>query len=166
MSAANDVFVGGSGNDTVDGLAGADSLTGNGGADVFSYLGVAGGTNSLAGGGAVSAGDTLLDFTSGTDQINVNANAVTAIAAVNGLRQGGAGTAAGTGNLGTDIGTAVTAGGGIAANGAAVVTITGTSAGTYLVLDSNGNGAYNAAADAVIRLGGTSSTTLASSDFV
>ena len=51
------------------------------------------------------------------------------------------------------------------ANGAAIVPITGTNAGTYLVLN-NGTGAFAANADAIILLGGTSSSTVATTDFV
>jgi hypothetical protein len=55
----NDTFNGAGGNDFLIGGAGADNLTGGGGSDTFSY-------NSAAEGG-----DTITDFLSGTDIINI-----------------------------------------------------------------------------------------------
>ena len=143
---------------TITGGAGADVLTGGAGADVFVYTTL---TDSLA-----AAPDTITDFTSGTDDFSVGATKATAIGGAGGLLQGAGYTTAGTGTLATDIAAAITAGGGtLIANGAAVVTITGTGAGTYLVIN-NGTAGYVATDDAVVLLGGTSSTTLAAGDFI
>ena len=112
------------------------------------------------------SGDTITDFLSGTDRIDVSAAQVTAIAGTNGLLQGASYTAAWNTNFQTTVSNALTAGGtALVANGAAVITISGTNAGNYLVLN-NGTAAFSTASDALILLGGTSSTTLVSSDFV
>jgi Ca2+-binding RTX toxin-like protein len=55
----NDTLSGGAGNDTLDGGAGADNLTGGTGADTFVF-------NQLTG------TDTISDFKSGTDHINLS----------------------------------------------------------------------------------------------
>jgi hypothetical protein len=73
-------------------------------------------------------------------------------------------TAVGTGTLATDIGTAITSGGALSANDAAIVTITGTGAGTYLVIN-DGTAAFNAAADAVINITGVTGT-ITTADFI
>ncbi|NBN77628.1 DUF4214 domain-containing protein [Microvirga tunisiensis] len=146
----NDTIEGGDGNDTITGGVGADTLTGGAGADTFTFTTLA---HSL-----VAAADSIKDFVAGTDKIDVT----TVPAAV---LQGAAYTAAGTGTLATDIATALTAGGGtLAANGAAVVTITGTGAGTYLILN-DGTAGYVAGDDAVVNITGITGT-LAVADFV
>ncbi|MCG5241370.1 M10 family metallopeptidase C-terminal domain-containing protein [Azospirillum doebereinerae] len=57
--AGADVLVGGAGNDTIAGGAGADTLTGGTGADVFAYSAIR------------DLGDTILDFQSGIDKLDV-----------------------------------------------------------------------------------------------
>ncbi|CAK0756706.1 hypothetical protein CCP4SC76_2820001 [Gammaproteobacteria bacterium] len=139
-----DVLTGGTAADKLDGGAGGDTLTGNAGADQFIYSAL---SNSLAGTGY----DIISGFTAGTDKIALQT-------AVGTLSQGGTFTAVGTGALGTDIGTALTAGGlTIAANNAAIVTVTGTGAGTYLVIN-DGTAGFSATTDAVIMLSGLSGT--------
>jgi Ca2+-binding RTX toxin-like protein len=145
----NDIINGGDGNDTITGGAGADTLTGGAGADTFVYTNLA---DSL-----VANFDTIVDFVAGTDKIHVG----TLPAAV---QQGVAYTANGTGNLANDIGNAISSGGGILAHNVAVVTITGTGAGTYLVINDNTLG-YQAGSDAVIRITGLTGT-LSVADFV
>jgi len=66
----NDVLIGGTGNDTLNGGAGADILTGGGGNDKFKYLSV----NDSHGGQA----DTITDFSSGNDKIDLTAFSTTA----------------------------------------------------------------------------------------
>jgi hypothetical protein len=66
--------------------------------------------------------------------------------------------------LSTDIGTALTAGGAFVINSAAVVTITGTGAGTYVVFN-DGTAAFAKGLDAVVQLVGLSGT-LSTGDFV
>ena len=66
----NDVLIGGTGNDTLNGGAGADILTGGGGNDTFKYLSV----NNSHGGQA----DTITDFSSGNDKIDLTAFSTTA----------------------------------------------------------------------------------------
>jgi Ca2+-binding RTX toxin-like protein len=145
-----DTISGGDGTDTITGGAGADNLTGGAGVDTFVYTTL---TDSLA-----AAPDRITDLVAGTDKIDV----ATLPAAI---LQGASFTAAGTGNLGTDIAAALTAGGGtFAANGAAVVTITGTGAGTYMVIN-DGTAGYLAADDAVVNITGITGT-LAVADFV
>lgn len=145
-----DTISGGDGTDTITGGAGADNLTGGAGVDTFVYTTLA---DSLA-----AAPDRITDLVAGTDKIDV-----TTLPAA--ILQGASFTAAGTGNLGTDIGSALTAGGGtFAANGAAVVTITGTGAGTYMVIN-DGTADYQSANDAVVNITGITGT-LAVADFV
>ena len=159
--AAADSLTGGAGADSLTGGAGADSLVGGAGADRFIYSTL---TDSLAGSSASTSGDTINDFVSLTDKIDVSAASLTAIQAVGGLLSGTGYTAAGTSNLGADIATAIGTGGGtLLANGAAIVNITsGTGAGNYLVLN-NGTGGYSASDDAVIFLG---SSSVVAGDFI
>lgn len=146
-----DFLAGGGGNDILTGGVGADTLTGGAAADTFTYTTL---TDSLA-----AAPDTLNDFVAGTDQIDVSATSVAAIISDAGY------TAPGKSVLGTAIGDAITAGGAAAfvANAAAIVKITGTGAGTYLVIN-DGTAGYSATADAVIKI--TITGTLETTDFV
>lgn len=66
-----DTIVGGAGADTIQGGLLADSLTGNSGADVFEFTAVAQSSGSNA--------DSITDFESGTDKLNVTLNYNTAI---------------------------------------------------------------------------------------
>ncbi|PLC48043.1 hypothetical protein CR159_20160 [Pollutimonas subterranea] len=160
--AGNDIIIGNAGKDTITGGLGADTLTGGADADVFVFTTL---VDSLVGAAAVTGGDSITDFVSGVDDFKVGGTIAAAVATTGGLKQGATYTAAGTGNLGTDIGAAITAGGAMIASGAAVVTITGTGAGTYLVIN-DAVGIFDASADAVIQLIGTSSTTLVAGDFI
>ncbi len=63
----NDTLVGGAGADTFVGGKGADILTGNNGADIFKWV-AAGGVES---GLTESTADTITDFLSGTDKLDV-----------------------------------------------------------------------------------------------
>jgi Ca2+-binding RTX toxin-like protein len=159
----SDTITGGLAADALNGGAGADSLVGGAGADRFIYSTL---TDSLAGSSASTSGDTINDFVSATDKIDVSAASLTAIQAVGGagLLSGTGYTAAGTSNLGADIATAIGTGGGtLLANGAAIVNITtGTGAGNYLVLN-NGTAGYSASDDAVIFLG---SSSVVAGDFI
>jgi Ca2+-binding RTX toxin-like protein len=62
--AGDDEFIGGAGNDLLDGAGGGDRLTGGGGADTFRYL--------FASDSLVGDADRILDFTSGTDKIDLS----------------------------------------------------------------------------------------------
>jgi Ca2+-binding RTX toxin-like protein len=68
--AGPDVIIGGEGNDTLAGMQGADTLTGGAGNDTFTI-----GANSAVVGAAQTSGatltDTITDFTSGTDKLNL-----------------------------------------------------------------------------------------------
>ncbi len=66
-----DILVGEAGADTLTGGAGADTLTGGTGADVFRYLATSDST--------AAASDTIMDFQSGTDRINLTALNATSI---------------------------------------------------------------------------------------
>ena len=145
--------------DTITGGASGDILTGGLGADQFVYTTI---TDSLSGTTAFT-GDTLTDFLSGTDLFDVTATQKTAIDGTNGLRVDT--SQAWDTDFATTINNAFTGGTALVANGAGVITITGTNAGTYLILN-NGTAAFSATDDGLILLGGTSSTTLATTDFV
>jgi Ca2+-binding RTX toxin-like protein len=64
-SRGNDLLVGGSGNDTLSAAAGRDTLTGGDGADVFVW--------NFASDIGFSLRDTITDFTSGEDKIDLSA---------------------------------------------------------------------------------------------
>lgn len=149
--AGADTINGDAGKDSITGGAGADTLTGGTEADTFVYTTL---THSLA-----AAPDKVTDFVAGTDKFDVTTVPTT-------ILQGASYTAAGTGTLGTDIASALAAGGGTltASTVAAVVTITGTGAGTYLVINNATDG-YVAGDDAVVNITGLSGT-LTTSDFV
>ena len=71
-----DTVIGGDGADNITGGAGADVLTDGGGADVFVYTAVAqGGNVATQGITALTAGDVIIDFVSGTDDLNYAATA-------------------------------------------------------------------------------------------
>ena len=65
----NDRILGGPGNDTLDGGGGDDRLTGGPGADILEG---GAGSDTFILGNAHDAGDTILDFTSDEDAININ----------------------------------------------------------------------------------------------
>jgi hypothetical protein len=204
-SGVDDVLAGGDGDDALDGGAGGDDISGGAGADDIQggaggdlidagegddvdVDGDAGGDEITLGAGADSvdyttetdslntALDELMDFTSGTDTLHVNAPPTTA-----GSGTGGAdlntGTTASTGataaDLATDIATVVAAAAANAfdqAGDTLVITITGASIGgtdaVYVVIeDGTALGTYDAAQDLVVLLGGTSSTALTLDDF-
>ena len=73
-AAGNDSLVGGTGNDTLLGGGGNDRLTGGAGADVFVF-------NSAP--NASSNMDTITDFVSGTDRINLAKSVMVALGTVN-----------------------------------------------------------------------------------
>ena len=134
-------------------------MTGGGGTDHFVYTTL---TDSLSG-IATFLGDNITDFASGTDKIDVSATQKAAIDGTNGIRVDS--EQAFNTDFETTINAAFTNLTAMVANGAGVLTITGDNAGTYLILN-NGTAAFAANADAIIKLGGTSSTTLATTDFV
>ena len=63
--AGNDILVGNAGNDTLDGGTGTDTLTGGSGIDTFVL-------RSGDGGATQAAGDTITDFTDGTDSLGLD----------------------------------------------------------------------------------------------
>jgi len=168
-SAQADVLSGGDGNDTLTGGAAGDTLTGGAGGDVFTIVTE---TDSL-----VSAGnmDTVTDFLSGTDKFDVANVPVSAVASANADLI--AATLASTGTTTTTLFNDITTINAAAAVNAwdqagdtHVITLTGASVGgtnaVYVVIEDGTNAtAYNATEDAVLQLGGTSSTTLTIADF-
>lgn len=76
----NDTIDGGDGDDFIDGGLGADTLTGGAGNDTFSYNNVADSQGSTV--------DTITDFVSGEDQIDLSAIAIGADASYTGSANG------------------------------------------------------------------------------
>ncbi len=127
-SAAGNVLNGEAGDDYLRGGGGADSLTGGAGRDVFGYLALA---NSTA-----AAPDTIIDFVTGTDRIDLSALAVQSVSltAGAGFTQLVANTAAGS--------LTVRVKGSIAQSDlilAATPTINGTAASDLLVATAGGS---------------------------
>jgi large repetitive protein len=133
--AGNDTITAGTGSDTITGGSGADILTGGAGADTFVFRDL---TNS-----PVTGFDTIADFVSGTDHFSIGhvlSGTVTDFS-----MSGSAGT------LADDL-NAVLNSANLLANGAAEITINGSShAGTYLIIN-DGNAGYVSASDSVIKL--------------
>jgi Ca2+-binding RTX toxin-like protein len=69
--ALGDSLNGGAGNDTITGGVGADTMTGGAGADTFTIAA----NTALALSSSATTTDTITDFTSGTDKLNVGAAA-------------------------------------------------------------------------------------------
>ncbi|SMP82916.1 hypothetical protein SAMN06295888_1613 [Desulfonatronum zhilinae] len=65
-SVGGDVLIGGQGSDIITGGAGADNMTGNGGNNVFRY------TATNIAGITAEGGDTIVDFTIGSDKLQFN----------------------------------------------------------------------------------------------
>ncbi|OGT81570.1 MAG: hypothetical protein A3H91_12260 [Gammaproteobacteria bacterium RIFCSPLOWO2_02_FULL_61_13] len=164
---------GNAGNDTLVGGTAADTLSGGDGADTFTI----GATDSLN-----TALDTISDYTAGTDKLGL---AVTPAGTFGTAAAGAAGAsvaadvaATGTtsGTLATDIATAVAAqivaGAGFWdwAGDTIIVKLTGASVAgtnvTYVVQNQVNDTTYDAAADTVVALIGTSTGPAALTDFV
>jgi len=143
--AASDTLTGGAGNDIINGLGGADTLAGGGGTDTFVYTsGLASNSGTL---------DHITDFDpTQSDALNVGggANFVSQIDTFKFL-----------GTLDADISSAVsdalTSFGSSPAHFAVAVNFTGGDfAGhTYIVVDINGNAAYDSGTDLVVEVTGT-----------
>jgi len=151
--AGNDTIDGGAGNDTIIGGAGADVLTGGAGNDVFLYAAVADSAASVAANTSVTF-DTITDFTSAADKLNINAinTALTGAGAATAVTVTALTTAAGSianTSIGTfaDLAAAVTASGKLVASAAAgninayVIDLAGNTGalgtGKYLLLNNN-----------------------------
>lgn len=171
--AGADIINGGAGNDTITsaagtaqliGGAGADKLTGAAGADKFTYT-------TLSDSTAVTPSttlDTITDFTSATDFIVVSV-VPTSTSASSGINLTAATVATTAGSLSAAIAGAVVSGTGAFDQAGDIIdlTLTGPAgiAGHYLVINDS-NAGYQAAQDAVILLGGTSSAAVVLADFV
>jgi len=131
--AGNDNLQGGKGADTFNGGNGADTFNGGGGANIFVY---SSGAQSNS-----NAVDHITDFHAGADKFDFSFT-VSAIATVFGS----------VNNLGASLAAAI--GDNLADHGAVEVHVNGgTFAGdTFLVVDANGNAAYDAGTDYVINL--------------
>ena len=144
---------GSAGADTIAGGEGVDTLTGGDGADTFVY--------TTASDSIVGFFDTITDFASGTDKIQI-------VGGFNSLNQGGEYGINGTGSLVDDITNAVNSGNDFQfrtpnANDVYVVTIIGDRAGTYVFQDANGNGSVGINELVIQLVGGT---TLAAGDII
>ena len=140
---------------TITGGAGADSITLV--TDAFAApdrLVYTTGTDSLASGVITMAGiDVVTNFVAANDRFDVSGAQVTAIAA----RAAGVlptNTQAWSTDWATTVGAAFTAQT-LLVNEAIVVTVTGTNAGIYLVINDSAGAGFSAAADTVIQLVGT-----------
>ncbi|MGJ0316960.1 hypothetical protein NG754_10570 [Aliarcobacter cryaerophilus] len=150
-----DIIIANGNGSTITGGAGADTIVLGAGKDTVVYTAL---TDSLvAGAGATKAGiDTVTNFAAGTDKIDVT-TVPTNVKTV---------TQAWTTDWNTTMAAAYTAASGsaMAANEALVMTLTGTNAGTYLVIN-DGTLGWSAAADAVIELTGLTGT-ITTADFM
>jgi Ca2+-binding RTX toxin-like protein len=149
-----DTIIGGSGNDVITGGTYGDTLTGGEGADTFVYNVPSQSTAHLVNG--INYTDTITDFTSGVDHLQIGHTLA-------GLTTGLTGTSGAS--LYASIAAALSAApaGSYVANGAAEITLSGTYAGTYVVIN-DGTATYAQFNDAVIKLG--NSAVLTASDFI
>jgi len=171
-SAGTDYLVGSSSANTITGGAGADYLLGGSGADTFTI----GATESLN-----TALDNIGDFTALTDIIDLVTLPTSVVAAtaagttgaelVTAANYASSGTT--TGTLATDLAAIVALAGANAfdqVGDTIVVTITGASIGgtavTYIVQNQAVDATYDAAADTVIVLTGTSTVPLTLASFI
>jgi Ca2+-binding RTX toxin-like protein len=147
----NDILTGGAGADTLagNGGGGADTLTGGAGADTFAYRSSA---DSLVGNR-----DRIADFAAGTDRFLLDV----AVTGVDGTVNGNCSA----GTLANDIAGLVA--GSLQANHAILVNATGGSlvGQVFLVVDTNGNNAYNKTVDYLIDVTGMTGV-LATGDFI
>jgi Ca2+-binding RTX toxin-like protein len=152
--AGNDAITGGSGNDTITGGSGNDSITGGGGADTIVVgLGVNTLNYTTASGSLVAAMDTISGIK--TNDLFKIGHALSGGSVLTG-------SATGSGSLSADIGMATSAIS-FAANAAALISITGAGAGSYLVINDSVAG-YDASNDVVVRL--VSPPTLTAINFI
>ena len=153
-SVSADTITGGSGNDTITGGAGADTLKGNAGTNTYVYTT---GSDSLA-----TAADTILDIKS-TDLFKIGHT----VQASNFKSA----TVTGTGNLATDLGTALAGQAqNFIQNSAALVSISGTAsdAGTYVVVANHANATagFVAASDTVVKLQNYQNNAVTAASFI
>ena len=158
-----DYIDGGAGNDSIVGGAGGDYLVGGAGGDTFDYTTL---TDSVTTSALTAhAGDTVNAFTATEDFFDVSAAAVLAIA-LRGAALPTSTTAWDT-NFGITVAAAYAAASGgavLGANQAMLMTVTGTNAGLYLLIN-DGTAAYSGTADAIILLTGTVGT-IAAANFI
>jgi len=132
----------------------------------FTIVGGAGG-DSITGGGS---SPNVFDYTKATGSLVANYDTIADVKSADTFKIGhalGGGklsteTVAGIGKLSTDLSTALTAANFIA-NAAAVVSITGTGAGSFLVLN-DGKAGFQATGDVVVKL--VNASTLTSANFI
>lgn len=157
--AGNDILTGNGGDDRLRGGLGADTMDGGSGADIFVYAAQAG-AEPYAVAALESTGtshDTIIGFNFASDKIDLP-QAVSALAGVTG-------GALNEASFNTDLAAAVDAT--LVANGAVLFNPdSGDHNGdTFLVVDADGNGAYQANLDFVIQLVGASGTVPTTPDF-
>jgi len=148
--AASDTLTGGAGADIINGLGGADTLAGGGGSDTFVY------------GSGVASNSGMLDHI--TDFDPTQADAIQAGGGASFISQINISESAGTldGDLSAAVSAALTAFGSSPSHFAVAVNFTGGDfAGhTYIVVDTNGNAAYNSGTDLVVEITGTNNFNL------
>jgi Ca2+-binding RTX toxin-like protein len=141
----NDSLFGDMGADTIDGGNGADTLQGGAGADVFAFR---------FGQSSATVTDRVLDFTIGTDQIDLFTPAGVAAPAPSSFSRANNDSSANLSDLALGVyANADGAGHGLVARGAALVVSTGAVSGTYLVID-DGVAGFDANNDLVINIAG------------
>lgn len=148
--AANDGILGGALADSITGGAGSDDLTGNGGADTFNY--------GVASDSTTSSLDWVRDFAAGTDKFHLGFTVDF---------QSEFSSNQGAGNLDTDIHNAVLSFGVPPAHFGFVVKFVGAdfTNRSFLVVDADGNAAYDVGSDLVVEITGHTGTVTAG-DFV
>ena len=155
----DDVLTGNGGADRLRGGLGGDTMNGGAGADIFVYA-AQGGDEPYAVAALESTGlnyDTIVGFSFAEDKIDLPGS-VSSLASV------GSGALSDV-SFDADLASAVDAS--LAANGAVLFTANngGHSGETFLVVDADGNGSYQANLDFVIQLGAAVGTVPASPDF-
>jgi Ca2+-binding RTX toxin-like protein len=150
-SVGSDTLIGGAQSDILEGNTGADHITGNGGRDFFVYAGVVDSTGA-------DGHDTIIGFDAKADRFNLaGAHTVHSVTGISG--------AIDAGSFDTELFNVTL--GHVNEQGALIVTVSGgdMAGHTLLVVDGNGDSAYEAGLDYVFDITGYTGT-ITTGDFI